>query len=79
MPVILPDIFMREFRKDMNAEIIINRYFHEYKSFDIKNHPYSKLAVAIPENFTKIDSKKSWKMRKYQAQCMGLLNEIPLL
>jgi hypothetical protein len=34
--LILPDIFMREFRKDMNTEIIINQYCHTIKRSDKK-------------------------------------------
>ena len=34
--LILPDIFIREFRKDMNTEIIINQYCHAFKSCDKK-------------------------------------------
>ncbi len=52
---ILPDIFMREFRKDMHTEIIINQYCHAFKSSDNKTHPDSKLAVAIRECCTKIE------------------------
>jgi hypothetical protein len=53
--LILPDIFMREFRKDMNTEIIINQYCHTIKRSDKKTHPDSKLAVAIRENCTNIE------------------------
>jgi hypothetical protein len=50
--LILPDIFMREFKRSTNLQI--NQYCYTIRASDIKTHPDSKLAVAVHSRYTGI-------------------------